>query len=159
MENFCSRYRRLKVSLHIEVLAVFSRIFHLWRIFINRSIAIIETSFIVKHINSAQYVLVQGFLKRILVPPRFYLLFIYFLILWSLKWDLSTPIDDNNKIISHTKFLLIPINPPILEIRVLKPVVYLDSVISTICSNQMMMPVCSFNCFDPICFVWYFLVL
>ena len=57
----------------------------------------------------------------------------------------SILIDDVSNIMSHKKFLLIPMNPPILDRRVLSSIVHEDLVMSTTFSNLIVNPLLLFS--------------
>ena len=79
---------------------------------------------------------------------------------FKLRCDIITPADEINNIISHKKFLHIPINPPIFDIKLFESIFQDDLVMSTSLSKVIVMPVILFLFpFKPIAFAWYFFVL
>ena len=75
-------------------------------------------------------------------------------------FDKITPKDDVTSIVSHKKFLLMPINPPTFDIIVLKSIVISDFVTPTSFVNQMINPFSSLSPYVwPISFAWYIFAL
>ena len=75
------------------------------------------------------------------------------------KCEMRTVIDDINNDINQRKFLLIPINPPIFDRRVLASIFHNDLVTSTSCSKLIMIPLKFFLPLKPISFAWYLFIL
>ena len=109
-------------------------------------------------INAMVFSFNNGLVNALYLPMHRTVVLVYLNIL-NFIFETKIPILEMTNIIIQSKFLLIPMNPPISDIMVRKPILNCDLVTSTVFSKYKTIPFVSILSSKPRSLIWYLTTL